>query len=95
MHTVQDVDVDIPGSETVESLLLTVSASARLGPIDPTDYFLCPFQPLTEDDTLAFTEIATWEMDKLSLVDGQLRALKQQLGVSSSGARTSSRCEKK
>lgn len=83
--------MEIAGSETVESLLLTVSAAAGLGPIDPQDYFLCPLHPPTEDDTLAFAEIATWELDKRSLVDGQLRALRQQFGVSSGGAKASPR----
>lgn len=83
--------MEIGGSEAIESLLAVVSAAAGLGPIDPADYFLCPLQPPSEDDTLAFTEIATSEMDKLSLVDGQLRALRQQFGVSSGGAKASPR----
>lgn len=86
--------MEIPGSETVEALLAMTTVVAGLGPIDPGEYFLCPFQPLTDDDTIAFAEIATWEMDKLSLVDGQLRALRQQLGVPSGGARASSRWER-
>lgn len=87
----QEVDVEISGSENVEALLAVTAAAAGLGPIEPSEYFLCPFQPLTDDDKLAFSQIATWEMDKLSLVDGQLRALRQQLGVPSGGARASTR----
>lgn len=75
----------------MHSLLVMVALEAGLGPVDPSEYFLCPFQQLTEDDALALSEIMTWEMDKLSLVDGQLRALKQSFGVSSAGSRASGR----
>ena len=82
--------MEIPGSDNVESLLLAVAAEAELGLLDPMDYFLCPLQPVRDDDALALAEIMTWEMDKLSLVDGQLRALKQSFGVSSGSSRPSS-----
>lgn len=81
--------MEIPGSETVDSLVAVVASTAGLGPLDPSEYFLCPLQTLSEDDALALSEITTWEMDKLSLVDGQLRALKQSFGVSSGGSRAS------
>ncbi|CBN77552.1 conserved unknown protein [Ectocarpus siliculosus] len=84
-----EVDVEVPASETAEGLLLAVAAEARLGPIDPAEYFLCPLQAPSEDDALALSEIMTWEMDKRSLVDGQLRALKQSFGVSSGVSRAS------
>ncbi|CAN0480217.1 unnamed protein product, partial [Ectocarpus sp. 12 AP-2014] len=84
-----EVDVEVPASETAEGLLLAVAAEARLGPIDPGEYFLCPLQAPIEDDALALSEIMTWEMDKRSLVDGQLRALKQSFGVSSGVSRAS------
>lgn len=82
--------MEIPGSDNVESLIVAVAAEAELGPLDPTEYFLCPLQPVRQDDALALSEIMTWEVDKLSLVDGQLRALKQSFGVSSGGKRPSS-----
>ncbi|CAM9721183.1 unnamed protein product [Scytosiphon promiscuus] len=84
-----EVDVEARASETAEGLISTVALEAGLGMIDPEDYFLCPLQAPTEDDSLAFSEIMTWEMDKRSLVDGQLRALKQSFGVSSGGSRAS------
>lgn len=85
-----EVDVEVRASETAEGLLLTVAAEAGLGPVDPLEYFLCPLQAPSEDDAFALSEIMTWEMDKRSLVDGQLRALKQTLGVSSGGSKASS-----
>lgn len=83
----------VRGSETVAALIVTVTEEADLGPLDPSDYFVCPLRPPTQDDALALSEIMTAELDKRSLVDGQLRALKQTLGVSSAGSRPSSRWE--
>ena len=85
------MDVHVRGSETVAALLVTVAEEAGLGPLDPSDYFVCPLQPPTQDDALALSEIMTRELDKRSLVDGQLRALKQSFGVSSAGSKPSGR----
>lgn len=87
----QEVEVKISASETVETLLSLAFAAGGIGPFVPSEYFLCPCQPTLEDDALALGEIMTWEMDKLSLVDTQIRALRQQFGVSGAGTRTPDR----
>ncbi|CAM9829201.1 unnamed protein product, partial [Discosporangium mesarthrocarpum] len=87
----EEVEVEVPSYENLDGIIKTVSAAAGLGQLDPKEYFLCPFHAPSKDDILALHEILTWELDKLSLVDGGLRALKQQLGVSSTGCKASAR----
>jgi hypothetical protein len=80
----QEVRIAVQADATLQDVLLALETSAtQLGKLSVHDYTFC-----YNDDALVLTALLTAELDRLSLMDGTLRVLKEQLsgGSSSSSA---------
>ncbi|CAM9662942.1 unnamed protein product, partial [Phaeothamnion confervicola] len=85
----EEVQVELAENAPASDIIQRAVVRAGLGNVSPEDYALCLWQAPTADDSAAFSEILTFELDRLSLMDGQIRALKHQLNIGGVGVRAS------
>jgi hypothetical protein len=89
----QDVRVAVQSDATLQDVLLALETSiTQLGKLSIHDYTFCYSDDVSKsssstaanDDVLVLTALLTAELDRLSLMDGTLRILKEQLSGGSS-----------
>jgi hypothetical protein len=86
----QEVRIAVQSDATLQDVLLALETSAtQLGKLSVHDYTFCYTDDVSKstaanDDALVLTALLTAELDRLSLMDGTLRILKEQLSGGSS-----------